>query len=66
MNEIMYIGAQKEKKNFLFYHDKHFDVIRTLSGFYGKANYCFQCMKAYETFINHPCNNAEEKRRKKS
>jgi hypothetical protein len=66
MNEIMYIGAQKEKKIFLFYHDKHFDVIRTQSGFYGKANYCFQCMNAYETFINQSCNNVCKKCRRKT
>ena len=66
MNEIMYSGRLKEKKIFLFYHDKHFDVISSLPGFYGKSNYCFQCMKAYETFINHPCNKVCKKCRKKT
>jgi hypothetical protein len=66
MNVIMYIGAQKENEIYHFYHDKHFDVICTLSGFYGKANYCFQCMKAYETFINHSCNNVCKKCRRKT
>ena len=61
MNEIMYKGCEKEKKIFLFYHDHHFDVIRSLPAFYGKENYCFQCMKPYKTFINHPCNNVCKK-----
>ena len=56
MNEIMYKGVEKEKKIYLFFHNNHFDVIRSLPAFYGKSNYCFQCMKAYETFVNHPCN----------
>ena len=55
MNEILYKGVEKEKKIFLFFHNNHFDVIRSLPAFYGKGNYCFQCMKSYETFVNHPC-----------
>jgi hypothetical protein len=66
MNEIMYIGAQKDKKIFLFYHDKHFDVISNQSRFFGKSNYCFQSMKAYETLLTIRAimfvRNAEEKR----
>ena len=56
MNEIMEKGVEKEKKIFLFFHNNQFDVIRSLPAFYGKSNYCFQCMKSYETFVNHPCN----------
>ena len=53
MNEIMYKGVENEKKIFLLFHNNHFDVIRSLPAFYGY--YCFQCMKSYETFVNHPC-----------
>ena len=35
MNEIMYVGKLKVKKIFLFYHDNHFDVIKSLLSFYG-------------------------------
>ena len=66
MNEIMYVGKVKVKKIFLFYHDNHFDVIKSLPSFYGNSNYCFQCMKPYDTFINHPCNNVCKKCRVKS
>ena len=45
MNEIMYVGKLKVKKIFLFYHDNHNDVIKSLPSFYGISNYCFQCMK---------------------
>ena len=30
MNEIMYKGVEKEKKIHLFFHNNHFDVIRSL------------------------------------
>ena len=66
MNEIMYVGKLKVKKIFLFYHDNHFDVIKSLPSFYGNSNYCFQCMKPYDTFVNHPCNNVCKKCRVKS
>ena len=53
MNEMMYVEKQKEKKIFLYYNDHHYDVIKALPPFFGKKNYCFVCMNAYETLVNH-------------
>ncbi len=57
INEIIYIGPQKEKKIMLYHHNQHFDTIKSLPGFFSKKNYCFKCMKCYNNFSLHPCNN---------
>ena len=54
MNEIMYVGKLEVKKIFLFHHDNYFGVIKSLPNFYGNSNYCFQYMKPYDTYVNHP------------
>ena len=61
MNEMMYVGKPQDKKIFLYYNDHHYDTIKSLSAFFGKKNFCFICMKAYETLVNHPCNNVCKK-----
>ena len=42
INEIIYIGPQKEKKIMLYHHNQHFDTIKSLPGFFSKKNYCFK------------------------
>ena len=56
MNCLMYVGITKEKKMFLYYHYKHLDTIKSFPAFYHNKNYCFDCMKPYNNFENHPCN----------
>ena len=51
----MYVGKPQDKKIFLYYNDHHYDTIKSLSAFFGKKNFCFICMKASETLVNHPC-----------
>ena len=57
MNELMYVGKPRDKKIFLFYNNNHYDTFKSLPAFFGKKNFCFICMKAYEKLVNHPCNN---------
>ena len=56
MHELMYAGKLKEKKIFLYFRNNHYDTITSLPAFFNKQHYCFECMKPYNNFENHPCN----------
>ena len=56
MSEIVYAGDYKEKKVILFYHDNHYDTIKSLPAFFSRQYFCYKCLKPYSVFQNHPCN----------
>ena len=39
----------------LYYKDKHFDTITSISGFIGKSYYCKRCLKGYDHTTEHLC-----------
>ena len=56
MSEIVYAGELKMKKIILFYHDNHYDTVKSLPVFFSTSNFCFSCLKTYSSFETHPCN----------
>ena len=40
---------------YLFHHDEHYDVIRSMTGFLGRSYYCFKCDVGYESKQRHKC-----------
>ena len=56
MNSFIYIGPEKAKKIHLYYHDNHYDLIKSLKGFFTSKQFCYECNKAYSSkFEDHPC-----------
>ena len=47
-----------EKSIYLYYHDKHFDVITSLPGFLNRSYFCHRCHKAYNNTTDHICEGA--------
>ena len=66
VNEIEYVGPQKDKKIILYLKDGHYDFIKSLPAFLNKKYYCFKCLKGYSNFENHPCNEVCRKCKEKN
>ena len=47
-----------EKSIYLYYHDKHFDVITSLPGFLNRGYFCHRCHKLYNNTTDHICEGA--------
>jgi len=41
---------------YLYHHDAHYDVIRSMKGFLSRNYYCHMCDKGYQHKTNHKCN----------
>ena len=54
---IIYKGPETEKPVYLYYHGGHYDVIRSMPAFLGRAYFCLKCEKSYNTddWRQHPC-----------
>ena len=53
--KVSYKGIHRQRRINLWLHNKHFDVIKSLKGFYGSHYYCESCEKPYEHMENHLC-----------
>ncbi|GBO22008.1 hypothetical protein AVEN_233917-1 [Araneus ventricosus] len=56
-DKLIYKGVEKTLKLYLWYHDNHYDLIKSMSGFLGKKLYCSHCDKGYEHYWEHRCEN---------
>ncbi|GBL53903.1 hypothetical protein AVEN_270448-1 [Araneus ventricosus] len=56
-NKLIYKGVEKTLKLYLWHHDNHYDLIKSMSGFLGKKLYCSHCDKGYEHYWEHRCEN---------
>lgn len=56
MSEIVYAGEFKFKKIILFYHDNHYDPVKSMPAFFSNSYFCYSCFKSYCNFELHPCN----------
>ena len=57
-NAIVYTGTEhKEKRLYFYHHDKHFDVITSITGFLSRTYYCTHCETGYQNRWNHTCKN---------
>jgi hypothetical protein len=54
-NSIIFSGPDKEKRIYLFLHDKHFDVITSMPAFIVRKKYCHTCKKGYDHQREHLC-----------
>ena len=48
-------GTDEKPVISLYYHNNHFDVITTLSGFLSRSYFCHRCHKGYNTTTDHIC-----------
>ena len=48
-------GTDEKQAIYLYYHDKHFDVITTLPGFLNRSYFCHRCHKSYSNTCDHVC-----------
>lgn len=55
LNTIIYKGEDKETKIYLYKNGNHFNVIKSMKGFYGSSYYCEKCDKAYKNKNSHKC-----------
>lgn len=47
-DQIVYKGPDSEKVIYLYYHDGHFDVIKSMPAFLNRAKFCLKCCKGYD------------------
>ncbi|GBL99579.1 hypothetical protein AVEN_68841-1 [Araneus ventricosus] len=58
LNQMSYRGKYRSRRINLYLHNDHFDVIKSLKGFYGADHYCESCDKPYGRMEDHRCPNA--------
>ncbi|KAG8172279.1 hypothetical protein JTE90_019019, partial [Oedothorax gibbosus] len=44
MNQVVYKGAERPKKVYLWFNNNHYDLIRSPKGFYATNEYCEECV----------------------
>ena len=57
-NALIYTSDNKFKEGmriYLFKSDDHYDVIKSMKGFLGRAYYCHECKTPYDTRDKHRC-----------
>ena len=50
------MDLNRQKKIYLYYHDNHYDIITSMSGFLSWNYYCTHCNKGYSNKGDHKCN----------
>ena len=54
LNFVTYAGPDdREHDIFLYYHDNHYDLITSMSGFYNRSYFCNKCLKGYDNRRTH-------------
>lgn len=53
--QAIYRGPTKKDQVYLYHHNNHYDLIRSMKGFHGKKIYCLECDKAYDHEKDHSC-----------
>jgi hypothetical protein len=62
LNKIIYIGPTKTKHIYIYLHNNHYYMVKSLTGFYTSKNFCFVCLQAYSSsYVHHPCNDSCKK-----
>jgi len=52
--DFIYVGA-RIKKLFFFFHDSHFDYLKSLPAFFDCDKFCFICLLPYHHNLAHKC-----------
>jgi len=55
-NAIVFSGPEEEVPIYLNYHDNHYDVITSMTGFLNRSYFCVNCKKGYQHKERHICN----------
>ncbi|GBN06490.1 hypothetical protein AVEN_140572-1 [Araneus ventricosus] len=58
LGPVAYKGENRSQHISLYLHNDHYDVIKSLKGFYGADQYCEACDKPYGRIEDHRCPNA--------
>ncbi|XP_035217350.1 uncharacterized protein LOC118190704 [Stegodyphus dumicola] len=58
LNRVVYKGRERTQRINLWLHDAHYDVIKSLKGFFGSNHYCTACEKPHDHPESHRCANA--------
>lgn len=53
--QVIYPGSERAERINLWPHNNHFDIIKSLTGFYGSNFYCLSCNVAYQNETSHMC-----------
>lgn len=53
--QVIYSGRVRAERINLWQHNNHFDIIKSLTGFYGSNFYCLSCNVAYQNETSHMC-----------
>ncbi|GBO07509.1 hypothetical protein AVEN_105708-1 [Araneus ventricosus] len=54
-NGVAYRGRDRSRRINLWLHNGHYDVIKSLKGFFASNHYCERCEKPFENLENHRC-----------
>ncbi|GBM90943.1 hypothetical protein AVEN_275230-1, partial [Araneus ventricosus] len=52
-NGVAYRGRDRSRRINLWLHNGHYDVIKSLKGFFASNHYCERCEKPFQNFENH-------------
>ncbi|GBN99204.1 hypothetical protein AVEN_56489-1 [Araneus ventricosus] len=55
---VSYRGRDRSRRINLWLHNGHYDIIKSLKGFYGTNNYCETRDKPFQDIEDHRCDNA--------
>ncbi|GIY64709.1 DNA-directed DNA polymerase [Caerostris extrusa] len=55
LNQVTYKGKERPLRINLWHHDNHYDVIKSVKGFFGSNYYCENCEKPYSSCESHRC-----------
>ncbi|GIY82968.1 uncharacterized protein CEXT_10191 [Caerostris extrusa] len=50
LNQVTYKGKERPLRINLWHHDNHYDVIKSVKGFFGSNYYCENCEKPYSSW----------------
>ncbi|GIX93573.1 uncharacterized protein CDAR_316111 [Caerostris darwini] len=53
--KVTYKGKERPSRINLWHHDNHYDVIKSVNGFFGSSYYCENCEKPYSHCESHRC-----------
>jgi hypothetical protein len=59
-NTIIHSGPDKDIKIYLYKNKNHFDVINSMTAFFGSSYYCHKCKTSYDHKDKHKCKQEEK------
>ncbi len=63
LNSITHAGSDKDIKIYLYKNKNHFDVINSMTAFFGRSYYCHDCKTSYHNKDKHKCKKGKKEYR---